>query len=106
MRVELSSGLWDGYYEQYGGRHGQTMTLEFADGLMRGDGIDSIGAFTIEGEYRVDAGDVRVGWIKTYEGRHSVLYLGHLDNGRIVGRWEIQGWGDKFALKPVQKRIL
>src|SRR5688572_21855261 len=105
MRVELPSGLWDGYYVQHGSRYGQKMTLEFADGLMRGDGMDGIGPFTIEGEYRVDAAEVRVGWIKTYEGRHSVLYLGKVEDGRIVGSWDIHGWGDRFALTPDLRRI-
>lgn len=37
-----------------------------------------VGSFRIEGEYRVDESGVRIGWIKTYEGAHSILYLGVL----------------------------
>lgn len=103
MRVELPSGLWEGYYEQHGGRHPQRMTLEFADGLMRGDGMDDIGPFTIEGEYRLDGAEVRLGWIKTYEDAHSVLYLGALEGAGLVGRWEMGGWGDRFALRPEKR---
>lgn len=100
--VEFPSGPWSGHYEHYGGRFPQQMILEFSDGLMRGDGIDGIGPFTIEGEYRVEEGDVRLGWIKTYEGAHSVLYLGCLRSGRIEGEWELQGGGDRFSLAPVR----
>jgi hypothetical protein len=98
--AELASGLWSGYYEQGGGRFPQHMTLEFADGLMRGDGTDGLGTFTIEGEYRVEDGDVRLGWIKTYDGAHSVLYLGTLENNRISGRWTLIGGSGAFALEP------
>lgn len=98
--VELHSGLWAGHYEQYAERHAQRMTLEFADGVMRGDGVDGIGAFRIDGEYRVDRDRVRMGWIKTYEGAHSVLYLGELEGRQIVGRWELPDTSGGFALLP------
>jgi hypothetical protein len=58
--------MWAGHYEQSGADYPQRMKLEFADGLIRGDGVDDIGAFVVDGEYRVDAGEVRLGWIKTY----------------------------------------
>jgi hypothetical protein len=78
------------------------MRLEFADGLMRGDGIDALGPFAIEGEYRVEADEVRVGWIKTYEGAHSVLYLGTMEGDEIVGDWSIHGFGEEFTLRYVE----
>jgi len=34
----LKSGLWSGFYEQFGTRHTQEIVLDFADGLVRGDG--------------------------------------------------------------------
>jgi hypothetical protein len=74
------------------------MVLEFADGLLRGDGIDDIGPFEIDGEYRVVGDVVRLGWVKTYEEAHSVLYLGDLQKGQIIGVWDIRGSGDRFAL--------
>ena len=77
------------------------MTLEFADGLMRGDGFDDISAFTIEGEYRVEGEDVRLGWIKTYEEAHSVLYLGTMRRDRVVGKWDLHGWSGAFVIRPV-----
>lgn len=77
------------------------MTLEFADGIVRGDGRDGIGPFTLEGEYRLAEGELRVGWIKTYDGAHSVLYLGHQRGASIVGRWSIPpGFDGAFGLHP------
>ncbi len=75
--------------------------MEFADGMLRGEGRDDLGPFRIEGQYRVEGTAVRVGWIKTYDGRHSVLYLGALDGGWIRGAWRLQGdEGDNFAFAP------
>jgi hypothetical protein len=98
--ADLVSGLWAGFYEQARARHPQRMTLEFADGLVRGDGIDGLGPFSIDGEYRVEEGEVRMGWIKTYEHAHSVLYLGSLVDGVIRGRWSLTGGSGAFALEP------
>jgi len=99
-RSELVSGLWAGHYEQWGQNHPQQMTLEFADGLVRGDGVDGIGTFTLDGEYRVDGPSVRLGWIKTYDGAHSVLYLGAIERGAIVGHYDVSGFRGAFALAP------
>jgi hypothetical protein len=103
--TELYSGEWTGYYEQGGSRHAQKMTLELADGVVRGDGVDGIGGFTMEGEYRFVDGAVRIGWIKTYDRAHSILYRGVLDaTGSIVGTWEIsRSWSGDFAIKPVPR---
>ena len=100
--VELVSGVWAGHYEQFGKQYPQKMTLEFADGLVRGDGVDGIGTFTLDGEYRVDAGAVRLGWIKTYDGAHSVLYLGAIERGAIVGHYDVEGFKGGFALTPAR----
>ena len=101
--AELVSGLWAGHYEQWGRHHAQQMTLEFADGLIRGDGRDGLGTFTIDGEYRVDGADVRFGWIKTYDGAHSVLYLGALEGSAITGKWQLPGGTGGFAIEPSQR---
>lgn len=85
----LTSGLWRGHYEQFGQKYPQQMVLEFADGLVRGDGKDGLGRFTIEGEYRVDDAEIRLGWIKTYDGAHSVLYLGTFGSAGVDGEWSI-----------------
>ncbi len=75
--------------------------MEFADGVVRGDGNDGLGSFRIEGVYRRHGDTMRLGWIKTYTGAHSVLYMGELDGQWIRGRWELDGgWGDAFAFAP------
>lgn len=100
--TDLFSGLWSGYYEQRGRRHPQQTTLEFADGLIRGDGVDGLGHFRIEGEYCVEESEVRLGWIKTYEGAHSVLYLGSLCRQEIQGKYDVQGITGGFGFEPVR----
>jgi hypothetical protein len=88
----MPSGPWTGFYEQRGKRFPQELVLEFADGIVRGDGHDVLGAFAVDGEYRIENGEVRIGWVKTYDGAHSVLYLGVVDeDGRVRGQWRI-GW--------------
>jgi hypothetical protein len=104
VKAELPSGEWAGHYAQAAQRFPQRMTLEFADGIVRGDGIDGIGGFRLEGEYRAVDGAVRVGWIKTYDGAHSILYVGVLEaDGSIAGEWRIPPWSrDAFALWPMR----
>jgi hypothetical protein len=97
---DLLSGVWAGYYMQGGARHPQQATLEFADGLIRGDGRDGVGLFSIAGEYRAEPEGVRMGWIKTYDGAHSVLYLGVLVGPELRGQWQLSGMTDTFALSP------
>jgi len=78
------------------------MTLELADGVVRGDGVDPLSTFRLEGEYRVEPGGlVRIGWVKTYDGSHSILYVGTLDAaGTIVGTWSIgSAWSGGFSLR-------
>lgn len=90
--AQLTSGLWSGFYEQHGGHFPQEVTLEFADGIVRGDGRDGLGTFTVEGEYRLVEAVLLLGWIKTYDGAHSVLYLGEFDGERLFGGWSIPPW--------------
>ncbi len=103
--IALPSGLWTGHYEQFARNYPQQATLEFADGIIRGDGVDGIGVFSIEGEYRVEESAVRMGWIKTYEGAHSVLYLGVLRWDVIEGSWELPGYRGSFALSPARRTM-
>ena len=101
LRDRLVPGLWAGFYVQCGHRYPQRLNLEFSDGIVRGDGVDGIGAFTVDGEYRIAAGDVRLGWIKTYDGGHSVLYLGALEDNAIAGHWCFGCTPmDRFSLSP------
>jgi len=99
--LRFSSGPWLGYYEQAGRRYPQQQSMEFADGRLRGDGEDDIAPFRIEGTFHRDGDTLRIGWIKTYNGGHSVLYLGVGDGEWIRGQWELPGgYGDAFAFAP------
>lgn len=99
----MPSGKWSGFYEQRETRFPQELVLEFADGIIRGDGHDGLGAFTVDGEYRVEAAEVRMGWVKTYDGAHSVLYLGVLSDGRVRGEWSIRFSSGRFELEPERR---
>lgn len=99
---KLISGRWHGFYEQGGLRYPQTVQLELADGIIRGEGVDGLGVFSIQGEYRREQDSVRMGWIKTYERAHSVLYLGVLSGNQLTGQWSLTAGlpGGGFALLP------
>ena len=99
----LISGEWAGHYELQGALAPQRMTLEFADGVLRGDGVDEVGTFALEGGYGTVRGELRVGWIKTYDRGHSVLYRGNVNAaGALVGTWRIEEtWQGGFAVEPV-----
>jgi hypothetical protein len=83
----IPSGDWRGFYT-YGSptdRHRMDLRLEFANGSIRGDGIDDIGTFTIRGGYD---DSLTCHWTKTYA-THAVFYQGPFDMGSIYGVWEI-----------------
>lgn len=100
------SGRWRGYWEQaYWGRQAmRDLVLRFADGLVRGQGVDLIGAFTFQGEYD-QSGNVVL--VKQYLGRHQVLYRGRYDGeGTIFGEWTIgERWRGPFALSPEEFQV-
>jgi hypothetical protein len=101
-RMHLPSGEWAGFYVQFRRQYPQRQRMEFSDGIVRGEGSDAIGAFVLEGQYHEGPdGSHHVGWIKTYQQGHSVLYLGSIEGNRIVGDWELQGGsGDRFEFAP------
>lgn len=99
--ARFASGMWRGYFQQMRMKFPQQQTMEFADGMVRGDGGDQLGPFRIEGQYRRDGDEVRIGWIKTYRGGHSVLYQGSWDGSWIRGTWALQGGiSDAFGFAP------
>jgi hypothetical protein len=95
------SGAWRGYWEQttWGRQPMHNLVLRFADGTIRGDGVDIIGRFVFQGQYD-DSGNVAL--VKHYAGQHSVRYQGHYDGeGTIYGTWSILSlWSGPFALSP------
>jgi hypothetical protein len=100
-----NTSAWRGYWEQRGwGRQPMHhVTLEFAGGIVRGQGVDCIGRFTFEG--KCDAqGTVEM--VKQYVGAHQVLYQGQFDGeGTIFGRWSIRPLDSgEFVLTVVRDR--
>ncbi|MBX7105313.1 MAG: hypothetical protein K1X57_14615 [Gemmataceae bacterium] len=84
------SGKWIGFYlmaETGSKRHPQELILTFRNGRMSGEGQDTVGKFVIEGKYTTDDGKAH--WVKTYIGRHYVLYNGYNEGKGIWGMWEI-----------------
>jgi hypothetical protein len=92
--LQLPSGIWAGHYVQFFMKHAQQMNLEFADGLIRGDGSDGLGVFAIEGEYRADQGEVRLDGSRLIKGRtacftwEDLRTARSLENGIWSSRWE------------------
>jgi hypothetical protein len=63
------------------------LQLTFANGNMRGDGMDDVGRFLIKGRY--DAANRECYWTKSYLGAHDVFYRGFREGKGIWGTWEI-----------------
>jgi hypothetical protein len=97
--ADFASGPWTGYYQQGGRRHEQHLELAFADGSVRGDGGDAIGAFVIRGSYDLASREVR--WTKQYLGAHVVAYRGFREGRGIWGTWRIGALGEGFHVWPL-----
>lgn len=98
------SGIWKGYWRQdrVGTQEMEQFELHFAaDGAVRGQGYDIVGAFVFRGSYGPDTGEIRM--TKQYLGKHAVEYDGKSDGeGKIVGTWSIGDiWSGPFCLVPV-----
>lgn len=84
---------------QGGRRYGQDLSLEFRDGMVRGEGLDQLGRFFIRG--RCESGSEEIRWTKSYLGAHTVAYRGFFDGRSIWGLWEIPAFGrDGFRIWP------
>jgi len=83
------SGAWVGFYTYYARdiRHRMELHLTFERSAVRGDGIDDVGKFTIQGRYATDTRECH--WQKSYLGSHQVFYRGAQRGRMIAGRWEI-----------------
>ena len=84
---DFPSGEWVGFYQEAGSNRRQDLRLEFREGSIRGDGIDTVGHFTIRGGY--DSEKREAWWTKQYLGGHSVSYRGFREIKGIWGTWEI-----------------
>ena len=99
--ARFPSGPWTGFFLQPDrpGRHSMELHLTFAEGQVRGEGRDRIGAFLIRGRFQVEDG--RCWWTKTYVGLHEVHYQGYNEGKGIWGLWEIENpWKGGFHIWP------
>jgi len=83
------SGKWTGFWLQrfFIGRQYMSLNLTFTQGVVRGEGIDRIGEFTITGHYDLKTGKCTL--TKAYVGAHSLTYEGRNENDAqwIWGIW-------------------
>jgi hypothetical protein len=81
-------GSWVGYTLQPSDcstRHATLMTLTFAGGIVKGNGSDESGVFSVQGRY--DVRDGKCIWIQSYKGRRDVIYNGYCDGQGMWGMW-------------------
>ncbi|MBN1675934.1 MAG: hypothetical protein JXR37_33130 [Kiritimatiellae bacterium] len=99
----FQSGPWQGFYVYGAGRdqarHRQDLRLEFAEGKIKGTGLDDIGPFSVSGRYDVDGG--RCSWTKVYMHRPmaAVFYSGVGEPEPVIyGAWALPN-GDRGGFK-------
>lgn len=100
---EFPSGQWVGFYT-YAGRtrkHLMDLVLEINNGVMKGDGADGIGFFTISRNYSSQSGECT--WVKQYVGRHAVDYKGYREGKGIWGTWTLANWKGGFHIWPLSE---
>jgi hypothetical protein len=95
------SGPWLGFFTYSGrpDRHRMNLGLTFANGTIRGEGTDDIGAFIIHGRYDANAKESH--WNKAYIGRHDVYYRGFREGKGIWGTWELDSLRGGFKIWPI-----
>lgn len=81
------SGKWLGFWKQGALRGDMECVLQFASGVLTGEGRDRIGKFTFRGRY--SAADGKCHWVKHYVGRHDVSYKGYNEGKGIWGTWQL-----------------
>ena len=71
-------------------------------GKVFGQGDDTVGAFTLAGQYNLKDGRGDINIHKQYVGQHSVIYRGSIsfEGTKCVmeGQWEIDDMHDKFSI--------
>jgi hypothetical protein len=95
------SGQWTGYYlhGHEGPKHRMRLSLAFTrDGKIRGEGVDDIAPFLIDGSF--DGSTREVKWAKAYVGMHTVEYSGIHSERAICGNWTLMGLIGGFWIWP------
>jgi hypothetical protein len=94
--ARFPSGLWTGFYVQWGQRGQQDLTLSFKNGQISGCGSDTAGEFEIEGQYDPSTG--QCGLTKSYADSHDVEYEGKADPTGISGNWLLYHQADPLGI--------
>jgi hypothetical protein len=83
--------------------------LGLEQGRIFGQGDDTIGAFTVAGQYTVKNGSGNVDMHKQYVGQHSVRYRGKISfkgiKCMIEGMWEIGKMCDRFSINLILPKV-
>ncbi|XP_063406891.1 uncharacterized protein LOC134690774 [Mytilus trossulus] len=95
------NGHWSGFYKQHNRQHQFELDIAFLEGNVTGEGIDTIGQFTIAGTWDVSSRSIQ--FRKQYKGAHCVDYSGQLstDGCKMDGQYNIGGSTDKFTMSFV-----
>ena len=92
--TRFPSGKWTGFWLQrfYVGRQYMALNLTFVNGVVRGEGVDRVGPFSIAGTYDLVTGNCTM--TKAYAGAHSLSYEGRNegDGQWIWGLWHIRAY--------------
>ncbi len=90
------SGPWVGFFLQKDlpGKHWMELRLNFAQGVMQGEGRDWVGNFVLRGRYELSDGTCY--WTKSYIERHDVFYKGFNEGKGIWGTWELDLHGQQY----------
>jgi hypothetical protein len=104
-QLQFPSGQWVGFYTYGRGsrKHLMDLFLEFKNGVMTGEGADSIGLFVISGNYSAQSGECA--WVKQYVGRHAVEYKGFREGKGIWGNWTIVMAKGGFQIWPLSEGL-
>jgi hypothetical protein len=104
----FSGGLVEGWYYDAYLEMKASMTYDFfrlANGSVMGQGSDSVGIFTIKGEYTLKTRSVieeyDITFVKQYVGRHAVIYKGVLISDGPTAGFTISGehnYGGAFEI--------
>ena len=101
MEEILREQNWLGFFlEDHRGKGWMNIRLQFEDGVMRGEGVDYVGTWHLDGVYSLD--DQTCSWSKQYLQQHEVQYDGRITETGILGHWNIHGLiSNQFHIWPV-----
>lgn len=101
MQDLLNESEWTGFFlEDHRGKGWMNLHLQFEEGVVRGEGVDYVGTWHLQGVYSLD--DLSCSWIKQYLGQHPVRYDGRITESGIIGYWDIHGMlSNRFHIWPV-----